>query len=302
MPRPLRLFEPNQLYFVTNRCFQGRLLMRPSKKVNLLIGGILAKAQKRFGIQIYGYVFMSNHYHMMISGEEGVISDFVAYFQSFIAKKIGKLHGWKGKFWHRRFSAEPILDDEACIERLRYILAHGVKESLVKKAEDWPGLTCIPQLLHSKPRSFSFYNGAAHNKAQLRGVKAAKKDYVEEHSIVLSSLPGWKRLSKAQRQTHIKKMLKYINASSLAQVKQAFMGIQKIRRQHPHSRPKTLKESPRPLCHGSCHELRRAYREKYRAFVGAYREAVKRLKMGAIHFLFPRYAYPPPLPKLLLAA
>ena len=71
MPRPLRLFEPNQLYFVTNRCFQGRLLMRPSKRVNLLIGAILAKAQTRFDIQIYGYVFMSNHYHLIISGKEG---------------------------------------------------------------------------------------------------------------------------------------------------------------------------------------------------------------------------------------
>ena len=259
MPRPLRLFEPNQLYFVTNRCFQGRLLMRPSKRVNLLIGAILAKAQTRFDIQIYGYVFMSNHYHLIISGKEGVISDFVAYFQSLIGKKIGQLHKWKGKFWHRRFSAEPILDDEASIERLGYILAHGVKESLVKKAEDWPGLTCILQILHSKHRSFSLFNQPAYNKSKLKGVKASPKQYVEEYSIVLSCLPCWAPLSKVQQQTHIRNILKHINASIPTQAKRALMGCQKIKRQHPHSKPNTIKESPRPLYHGSCHELRRAY-------------------------------------------
>jgi len=71
---------------------------------------------------------------------------------------------------------------------------------------------------------------------------------------------------------------------------------------HPHSKPNTIKESPRPLCHANCPKVRQAFKEKYRAFVDAYREAVKRLKMGAILFTFPRYAYPPPLPNLLLAA
>ncbi|WP_395838299.1 hypothetical protein [Archangium violaceum] len=33
------------------------------------------------------------------------------------------------------------------IGRLRYVLAHGVKEGLVDWRAEWPGLTCLPQLL-----------------------------------------------------------------------------------------------------------------------------------------------------------
>jgi hypothetical protein len=41
---PLRMFEEEGYYFVTSRCFQGRLLLRPSQEVNEVVGGVLAKA------------------------------------------------------------------------------------------------------------------------------------------------------------------------------------------------------------------------------------------------------------------
>jgi hypothetical protein len=54
---------------------------------------------------------------------------------------VGRLVGWSGGFWERRYSAEPVLDDTALVGRLRYILAHGVKE----------GLTVREQHPHSRP-------------------------------------------------------------------------------------------------------------------------------------------------------
>ncbi|PTL74953.1 hypothetical protein DAT35_57475 [Vitiosangium sp. GDMCC 1.1324] len=44
-------------------------------------------------------------------------------------------------------SVPPVLDDEALVGRLRYVLTHGVKEGLVERSAEWPGLTCLPQLL-----------------------------------------------------------------------------------------------------------------------------------------------------------
>ncbi|HYO55463.1 hypothetical protein [Archangium sp.] len=38
--------------------------------------------------------------------------------------------------------------------RLRYVLAHGVKEGLVERSAEWPGLTCLPQLLGPARRLF----------------------------------------------------------------------------------------------------------------------------------------------------
>src|SRR6218665_2221120 len=65
---------------------------------------------------------------------------------------------WSGGFWERRYSAEPVLDDAALVGRLRYVLAHGVKEGLVERSTEWPGLTCLPQLLGSARRLFPWVN------------------------------------------------------------------------------------------------------------------------------------------------
>jgi hypothetical protein len=48
----------------------------------------------------------------------------------------------------------PVLDDAALVGRLRYLLVHGVKEGLVEKWAEWPGLTCLAQLLGPARRLF----------------------------------------------------------------------------------------------------------------------------------------------------
>jgi hypothetical protein len=58
------------------------------------------------------------------------------------AHDVGNNRVWTGEpTGPRRYSAEPVLDDEALMGRLRYVLAHGVKEGLVEKSAEWPGLT-----------------------------------------------------------------------------------------------------------------------------------------------------------------
>jgi hypothetical protein len=51
-----------------------------------------------------------------------------------------------------------VLDDTALVGRLRYVLAHGVKEGLVERSAEWPGLTCLPQLLGPARRLFQCFN------------------------------------------------------------------------------------------------------------------------------------------------
>ena len=47
---PLRMFVPEEIYFVTVRCFQRRLLMRPSPETMEVLGGVLARAARLNGI------------------------------------------------------------------------------------------------------------------------------------------------------------------------------------------------------------------------------------------------------------
>jgi hypothetical protein len=42
---------------------------------------------------------------------------------------------------------EPVLDDAALEGRLRYMMAHGVKEGLLRRCQDWPGLSSFSLML-----------------------------------------------------------------------------------------------------------------------------------------------------------
>jgi len=57
------------------------------------------------------------------------LAGFMQYLRANLSKKVGRLVDWSGSFWERRYSAEPVLDDEALVGRLRYVLAHGVPGS-----------------------------------------------------------------------------------------------------------------------------------------------------------------------------
>src|SRR4051812_39215450 len=148
MPYPVRHFDPQTIYFVTSRTIQSRFLMAPSDKTNELIGGILARAVRQCEVELFGYVFTSNHFHAMVRARSAIaMSKFMQRLQSNIAIKIGRFVGWRGRFFARRYSAEPIVDEGAQVERLAYILSHGVKEGLVARCQQWPGLSCAQALL-----------------------------------------------------------------------------------------------------------------------------------------------------------
>ena len=63
------------------------------------------------------------------------------YFLGNVSKKAARLVDWSDKLWERRFHASAVLDPQALEGILKYILAHGVKEGLVRRVDEWPGAT-----------------------------------------------------------------------------------------------------------------------------------------------------------------
>jgi hypothetical protein len=62
------------------------------------------------------------------------LARFMQYVDGNIAREVGDLVKWKGPFWARRYKAIVVSNEEAAqVERLRYLLAHGVKENLVER-------------------------------------------------------------------------------------------------------------------------------------------------------------------------
>ena len=288
MGRPLRLFEPDGVYFVTGRCLQARLLMRPSERVNDIVGGVLARAVHRFDVEVFSFVFLSNHFHMLVRSRENRIPAFMQFLRSNIAKKVGRLVDWRGKFWDRRYDAEPVLDDDALIGRLRYILAHGVKEGLTDRCADWPGLSCLPELAHGQTRRFSWIGPSSRPAREL----------------LLAVLPCWEALGPQMRHQTVRQLVLDIEAEArVSRGSAPVLGVLRILTQDPHARPARPRQEPRPVCHATTQAAHDSYVAKYRAFAEGYRAASEAYRAGTIDVEFPLYSYRPPwvVPRLLAA-
>ena len=147
MGRRLRVQKEDAIYFITNRCFQAQYWLKPDfhGHFNKLILRCLSIAQKRYGVLIYGYVFMSNHFHILVRAPEMNLSHFMRDVQSLIARNVNLLRKRRGTLFPDRFTSALVLDKEAVFTMARYILLNPVRAKLVETPDQWPGLISIPK-------------------------------------------------------------------------------------------------------------------------------------------------------------
>ena len=151
--RPRRCPNPGQLYEITTRTTDKQLLLRPDERVNEIVLGVIGRAQQLNGARLHAFVFMSTHYHMLLSVDDAAqMSGFLRMVNGNLTVKLNDYHERSGGSWQRRFRAIPVAEDEETqVSRLRYLLSHGVKENLVERPSEWPGASALPWLEHGTP-------------------------------------------------------------------------------------------------------------------------------------------------------
>jgi REP element-mobilizing transposase RayT len=291
--------EPNTTFEVTTRTLQGRLLLKPSKELNIIILGILGRALEMYPVFLHLVVVVSNHIHMLITASNiKLLSEFMQHVNSNIAREAGRLHHWREKLWGRRFSGIPILDDNKLLERVRYLLSHGCKEGLVMSPGDWPGVNCVEALTKGKKLVGTWYDRTKEYEAKRAGHKCSPGEFATHYEVVLSPLPCHKHLSEGERRATFRAMVRDIELETRKEFGRAgrrVLGVKRVLAQPPHKRPDKVKRSPRPQCHCSDPEKRRNYRDDYRWFVGLYQEASRKLRAGDRTVSFPEGCFPPAL-------
>ena len=228
-------------------------------------------------ISIYGFVFLSNHTHILISSMDGAkMASFIGYIKMNITRRIGRLHGWTGSLWKKGYKPIPIVDEGAQIDRLRYLLSHGVKEGLVARPEHWPGASSLPW----------FLGGSLFGKWMDRSRKRQHSDKpygthqiveVVEYPIPITSLPVWRHLAKKQIANHVAALIDHIVETHRGRT---VLGVKKILNLNPHDSPKIAPSRPAPLCHATSRRARDTFHAAYKIFVGAFRAAATAVKNG----------------------
>ena len=302
MARRLRYIPPGgALVEITCRTIQGRLLLRPSVGINDVIRGVLARAARLAGLAVHAPVFLSNHYHLLVSVTDAQqLAEFMNYLNSNLAREAGRLVRWREKFWGRRFQAVLVSDEEeAQVGRLSYLLAQGVKEGLVASPFDWPGVHCAHALTEGTAISGRWHDRTLESRARRKGLPLEPQDFMEQEELELTPLPCWSSLSPEEYRTRVRQLIDAIESDARRQQEEtgnAPLGADAVCRQDPHREPNRIKKGPAPLVHAVAPAVRRSLRKAYFAFRDAYRYAASRLRAGTTNFEFPPGAFPPPLP------
>ena len=302
MARLLRFIPDNgSLVEVTTRTIQSRHLLTPTPQLNRIIVGALARAARRYEVGVVAFSFLANHYHLLLQVRDADrLASFMSLFNSKLAREVARLTGWKDKIWSRRYQAIVISNEDAAqAARLSYVLSNGVKENLVSRVGEWPGVHAAPALLAGTALEGVWINRTAEYLAKQRGETRGPQHFEEPETLTLVPLPCWKHLSSEQYRHQIESMVQKIENTASAQRERSGkqpLGPDAIRRQDPRTEPSRTKKSPAPRFHAFHKGARQEFHRLYLEFVAAFREAADRLRSGDRHARFPVGSFPPHLP------
>ena len=303
MARDPRYFRPFTLVEVTCVTLQNRHLLRPSEKLNDLFVGVLARAQRKIGMDVVCVTALSSHWHaLLIPRDPKALADFMCFVNTNLSKEIGKAHQWSGALFADRYHHIPVSDEEGMqIQRLKYCLANSVKEFLVDRVSQWPGVHSADALVEGAPLAGHWYNRTKGYAArQLRGEKGVRdEDFATEEQLVFSPLPCWAHLPETEQRRRVADLIVEIEeeaAQERRRTGKTSLGVEKILSADPHYRPEKVEKSPKPRFHALTAEVLDLMLQAWREVITAFREASTRLLSGERRVEFPEGTFPPHLP------
>jgi hypothetical protein len=218
----------------------------------------------------------------------------MCFVNSNLARKAGRLNGWRERFWARRYQAIVVSQEESAqIGRLKYLLAHGRKEGLVARSQDWPGVHEVDALLRGEPLVGYWFDRTRECAARARRERFDRLQFATE-TLSIEPLPCWRHLSPAEVRQRVRGLLIEIEAATvLVRPGKTPLGVDAILKQNPHEAPERPKRSPAPDFHAVTRRVRSELCEAYRQFVAAFRAAAVKLRSGDRSARFPPGSFPP---------
>lgn len=261
-----------------------------------IIGSCMARGIEKYRVRVYGFVWMSNHGHLLLGAAKDDFADFMAYLNGQIAVNVNRFLGRKHYLWARRYAAAPVLDQAAELEMLGYILANPPNAGIANSIDEWAGLSSAAFFFRDhKERFLHFDRTAWYHEGCPDDIAPFLSTTVLEQELLpqLSGLKPKKLRRKVRRA--IKAKMQILNAESdRTPIRRRLQSRAVI----PTDRPESFngnprKRSPQPLCHTTNHMMRKRHLVWYRDFRIAYEKSAREYRLGNVEVEFPEGSFPP---------
>jgi REP element-mobilizing transposase RayT len=294
----IRIFEAEDIYFVTNRCLEAMFLMRPDRdgEAQRICLACLAWAAKKHQIEIFAYVFMSNHFHLLVRALNRNLSAFMRDFQRELAARLNRHRGRTGTVFPRPYDAPKVIGDEMFLEKLKYIVNNPCLSGLVRHPKDFPGVSSWTSHQTGEAQvgrliDYKELRRLRRKKAATPRAKAMRHDELE-----LAKPPIWADKTDAQVQALVTELLE-AQATKLqeerARKRQKVMGPKRLMGFSFRHIPKSPKRSPRVKCLSHDLKKKKAYIQARQGTVDAFKRAMGKWQNGKTRARFPAGTFPP---------
>jgi REP element-mobilizing transposase RayT len=136
MARQLRIEYEGAFYHVTSRGNQrGKIFWNEKDRETLKT--ILERTKERYGYLLHGYVFMSNHYHLLIETPRANIKQIMQNINTSYAVIVNRRYRRSGHLFQGRYKAFIVDKEIYLLELGRYIHLNPVRVGVVRRPEDF---------------------------------------------------------------------------------------------------------------------------------------------------------------------
>jgi putative transposase len=274
----IRIQNPRLITFVSNRCIDELFLLRPCPRVNALILGCLARAVAKYGIELMGYVFMGNHFHLILRAPHGNLGCFMRDFQSWLVIKLKKIRKkLEGSVFPKRYKQVDVLDDTKAFEKLVYTLVNPCAAHLVTRPDEYPGLSSLASNIGGGKIVGRWIDGEKYNRNRKRNPKYKEEKAAIYYEVELTPLPQMAGWTQARRGTTIMRAIEArCEVLDAERGHKRVLGVERLKKVDPYTRPKSPKKSPCARAVGTDPETIKLYEEHRARVIERYYKARKK--------------------------
>lgn len=137
MSRPLRIEFPAAVYHVMNRGSARQPTFLEKKDYEEFLK-TLADTHGLWGVEVFAYCLMGNHYHVCLRTPEGNLSRVMRHLDGLYTQRFNRAHGRDGPLFRGRYKALVVDAQEYLTAVVRYIHLNPVEAGLVKEPQAYP--------------------------------------------------------------------------------------------------------------------------------------------------------------------
>ncbi len=303
MAQDLSFEDPKRVFFSTIRTMNSRLWFINNCHLQERILAYLAKYQEVYGIIIYAFIVMGNHYHLLARFPNRNKAKFFKDFNSMIARltntHVPQFEG--GKLWARRVRSQVVGDKTDIKDRFFYTVLNPVGAGLTRRISDHSGYNSFYHAAKGIKKTYKVVDYADYNNRKRYNKNIAISDCTTQHTLTFTRLPGFEKMPDDEYYEMLKGELDRRQQTLVeTRIKEGkgFATKKQLEAQEPGAKPKSTKtskrDSKRPLILTSSIELKQRFLKWYFALLETYKVASRRFRDGKLNTVFPEGTYRPP--------